>query len=322
MKKFYTLIGAMACASSALFAQESQTIEVPIIKTGTEEIDGVTIDVSSDDAEQEDNVIDALNDDDLDAGWKSDPEDLVVVTVGLRFQNIEIPRKSTIEEAYVVVTSHEAKTASDVAELTITGNDVDNAETFTESALITDRVKTDASVDWTVAEDWGLWTEEKTVDISSIIQEIVDRDGWKSGNAFALIIEGKDQGATGFDNTREMEAFENIADPEEGGDGKNHSDRVPKLVVKFNTSTAVPNTATAIEDELFAPIANPVSDNVSLSLNESAAIISIANILGAEVLRTTASCNTSINLSALEAGTYFISVELNGNIQTQTIIKQ
>jgi hypothetical protein len=42
-----------------------------------------------------------------------------------------------------------------------------------------------------------------------------------------------------MENAREIESFENIADPEEGGDGKNHPERVPKLIVKYSTTANV-----------------------------------------------------------------------------------
>ncbi|MBV6654629.1 MAG: hypothetical protein KI786_12770, partial [Mameliella sp.] len=138
----------------------------------------MTFAASSDDAEQENDEIDALFDDDIDAGWEGDPEDFNVLSCGLRFQNISIPKGARIDSAFIRVHSHESKTAEDIAELTIFGNDVDHAATFVEDALITDRTYTETEVEWTVAEEWGLWTPHRTPDLAAIVQEIVDRDGW------------------------------------------------------------------------------------------------------------------------------------------------
>jgi len=318
MKKIWTIIGAIAC-SAAVFAQ-SQTVEVPIVKTGTETIDGVTIDVSSDDAEQEGDKIDALNDDDLDAGWKSDPEDLLVVTVGLRFQNVQIPKGATIEEAYLKIVSHESKSATDIAELTIYGNDVDNAVTFNETDLVSSRQKTDASVAWTVNEDWGLWTDETSVDFSAIVQEIVNRDGWASGNALALILEGKDQGATGMDNAREFESFENIADPEEGGDGQNHSERVPKLYVKYTASVA---TSAKVTDAEFVLAPNPTEGVFAISLASPGTELTVLNAVGTVIVSAdVVGGSVEIDLSAFPAGIYTLLVSQDGSVSTETIVKK
>ena len=61
--------------------------------------DNVSLRVSSDDAEQENDAIDGLYDDDLDAGWEGAPEDFNTLTVGLRFRDIFIPKGATIDWA-------------------------------------------------------------------------------------------------------------------------------------------------------------------------------------------------------------------------------
>ncbi|MEO1253439.1 MAG: hypothetical protein AAFY41_00955, partial [Bacteroidota bacterium] len=102
-------------------AQNSGALDISIIKTGTaisEDDPNVIFDVSSDDAEQENDEIDALNDDDIDAGWEGEEGDANILTAGLRFQNIGIPQGATIDSAFFVFVSHEAKAAEDVAELT------------------------------------------------------------------------------------------------------------------------------------------------------------------------------------------------------------
>jgi hypothetical protein len=79
------------------------------------------------------------------------------------------------------------KAADDVAVITIVGEASDNPQTYTLDALITDRPETNAKVVWTVAEDWDLWGTYKSADISPIVQELVNRPGWQSGNAMAFM---------------------------------------------------------------------------------------------------------------------------------------
>lgn len=199
----------------------------------------VVIGTSSDDAEQEDDAMDALYDDDLDIGWEGDPTKLHVVTTGLRFQNINIPANAIIDSAFILFCAHEGKNADDTAKITIIGQTGANVATFDLDNLITARPETQASVSWVVAEEWELWHFYRTPDIKSIVQEIINQQGWVMGNAMGLTLKGINQGPSDFENAREVEAFENIADPEDGGDGKNHPERVAKLMVYYTAPAMI-----------------------------------------------------------------------------------
>ncbi|MFQ6070598.1 MAG: right-handed parallel beta-helix repeat-containing protein, partial [Candidatus Aminicenantales bacterium] len=113
--------------------------------------------------------------------------------VGIRFQNVTIPQGATITNAYIQFTVDE--TDSVTTDLTIYGEDTDNASTFgTASGDISSRTKTTAYVSWNNIPAWNTvgeaGSDQQTPDISSIIQEIIDRAGWLSGNSLAVIIEG------------------------------------------------------------------------------------------------------------------------------------
>jgi len=78
--------------------------------------------------------------------------------------------------------------------LVISGEDADNAQTYsTTNGDISSRASTAATVAWTPA-DWNTVGErgldQQTENIAAIIQEIVDRAGWTSGDAIALTITG------------------------------------------------------------------------------------------------------------------------------------
>ena len=92
-------------ASTTLAFGQNFSFSRHIMVTDTITDEGVTLAVSSDDAEQENDEIDSLFDDDLDAGWEGDPEDLNVLTCGLRFRNILIPQGATIDSAFIIVYS-------------------------------------------------------------------------------------------------------------------------------------------------------------------------------------------------------------------------
>jgi len=113
-------------------------------------------------------------------------------TVGMRFNGVEIPRGAIILYAYIQFKVNEP--SSEETSLLIQGEDVDFAQPFSASTQnISSRTRTSALEEWWPAE----WTtvgeigpDQWTPDISSILQEIVDRSGWMSGNSLVLIITG------------------------------------------------------------------------------------------------------------------------------------
>jgi len=116
----------------------------------------------------------------------------VTQVVGLRFLDLTIPAGAVITSAYVQFTTKEAK--SEPTQLTIAGNDTDNAATFKTTAnSISNRPRTTATavwapVPWTTVNEAG--PNQRTPDLSSIVQEIVSRPGWSSGNAMVFVVTG------------------------------------------------------------------------------------------------------------------------------------
>jgi hypothetical protein len=292
----------------------SGMLEIPIAMTDMITDEGVTFAASSDDAEQEDDEMDSLHDDDLDAGWEGDPEKQHVLTTGLRFRDVQLPKGAVVDSAFVVLTSHEGKDAEDVAIISIVGQAADNAQTFTMDALISDRPQTTASLTWTVNTVWSLWGVYRTPDIKSILQEIVDRDGWQSGNAVAILLKGQNQGASDVDNAREFESFENISDPEDGGDGQNHPERVPKLVIYFSIPMSIDKNPVITESPVVFP--NPVSNGALTISLKSQGKSSIQVFSSNGKLMQTRSSNgenqITLDLSGLPKGLYIIRTQQNG----------
>jgi myo-inositol-hexaphosphate 3-phosphohydrolase len=116
----------------------------------------------------------------------------VVQTVGMRFDGMEIPAGAAILVAYVQF-QVEGTTAEPTG-LIIAGEAVDDAAVFTASARnLTSRGRTAAAVKWLPAP-WATigaaGPDQRTPDLAAIVQEIVDRPGWVSGNALVLIVTG------------------------------------------------------------------------------------------------------------------------------------
>jgi K319-like protein len=142
----------------------------------------------SDDAEQA-----------ISGGMSLTSSDLELVTdgstqqiVGTRFTGVTIPAGATISNAYVQFRTDEVST--DVANLTIRAEAADNTPTYQAvNGNLGNRATTTANVAWTPPA-WNTVNEaganQRTPNIFSLIQAVVDRPGWSQGNALALQFRG------------------------------------------------------------------------------------------------------------------------------------
>jgi hypothetical protein len=110
----------------------------------------------------------------------------------MRFTGITVPQGATIASASIQFETQEVQ--SQVTALNIEGQASDTTSTFTTATNdISSRPGTTASASWSPPA-WDTIGEagpdQRTTDISPVIQEIVDRTGWSSGNALVIIITG------------------------------------------------------------------------------------------------------------------------------------
>lgn len=104
---------------------------------------------------------------------------------GWRFLNVGIAQGSTIDVAYGIwiCSSSIVGTTS----VTIKGDDEDDCATFSTYANYSGRARTDASASYTVPSSPGQGSSNNTSSLVPIVQEIVNRVGWVSGYALALL---------------------------------------------------------------------------------------------------------------------------------------
>ena len=112
--------------------------------------------------------------------------------VGMRFNNVNVPKGKTITNAYIQFTVDEKNSGS--TSLTIKGQAADNTTTFTTAANnVSSRATTAASVAWAPAA-WSTvgaaGTAQRTPDLKNIVQEIVNRAGWAQNNSMVFITTG------------------------------------------------------------------------------------------------------------------------------------
>jgi hypothetical protein len=167
---------------------------------------------SSDDAEERDTGNVSVTSSDLELGV--DPK-RGAQTIGIRFPGLDLPPGAVITSAWLQFWADETGNAS--TDLLLEGQAADDAATFSNTRWdVSSRARTSAQVVWSVAPwaavgDGG--PDQRTPDIAPLLEEVISRPGWVSGNAVAFVITG-----TG---TRTAEAY--------NGD----SSRAPLLHVEF-----------------------------------------------------------------------------------------
>ncbi len=142
---------------------------------------------SSDDAEEQSNGSVNTTSSDLELTFDNSNQ-----TVGMRFTNVTIPQGATITDAYIQFTTDEKNSGS--ASLRVFAHDIDDAPAFsTSSNNISNRAKTTASSAWRPAA-WNTvgaaGNDQRTNELRFVVQEVVNRGGWRSGNAMAFIVTG------------------------------------------------------------------------------------------------------------------------------------
>jgi hypothetical protein len=120
--------------------------------------------------------------------------------VGMRFQNITIPKNATITSATLTCQSAGWYTSSPAA-ITIFAQASDNASAFSSTfANISSRARSSASLTINPLSGYSDNLVLPTPDISALIQEVVGRPGWASGNALAILVRSDAAGERGIDS--------------------------------------------------------------------------------------------------------------------------
>ncbi len=112
--------------------------------------------------------------------------------IGIRFHDIRVPPGANIRSAFIQFIADEDQSGE--VTIVLHGESSDNAQPF-NNINVSARPVTATSVDWN-PEDW-LQTcyagpLQRTPNLASIVQEIINREGWREGNAMAFIVSSSD----------------------------------------------------------------------------------------------------------------------------------
>ena len=116
-----------------------------------------------------------------------------------------VPQGARVLRAYIQFTSSTTIGGSGIAacSVTIWCQSVDNAATFTTASKnVTNRAKTGQSVSWNLPSSAGAnaWLtgdrglNQRTPDLRHVVQEVVERAGWVSGNGLVVLAHQADGG--------------------------------------------------------------------------------------------------------------------------------
>ncbi len=178
---------------------DSDSIEDPIV-TFTNRILVRGVQAETDDAEEYINAppevsgrdqgeMKFLTDTDLEMGSESGNSGLRWQVIAVQYHTLSIPQGSTINSAKITFEVQNSGQEWDSNDFTILAEAADDASVFTEDPNnITDRARSTASVAWAPDALPAVGSKVETPDITTLIQEVVNREGWSDNNRLTLMI--------------------------------------------------------------------------------------------------------------------------------------
>ncbi|MCK4921724.1 MAG: T9SS type A sorting domain-containing protein, partial [Bacteroidales bacterium] len=223
--------------------------------------------------------------------------------IGLRFTGLNIPPGAAIESANIQFTVDEVSTGTCV--LSIKGHNIDNSPQFTSANYnVSDRHTTVAEISW-IPTNWpsvgASGADQKTPDLSSIIQEIVNRAGYMQSSAISIIITG-----TGV---RTTEAYEDSPG----------SAALLTVEYTFGMESQTGNQSLDLTPIRIYP--NPVSDGKLTIEIDGGTLVTVFDISGRICHQSKIeNSKTVIDVSGLKSGLYIINISNDNKVVSQKLV--
>lgn len=214
-------VGGQIVISTNDFKVLATTLVIPLTSNDDDVEEVAVVDPNPDPLEPTPIVGDMdLGSSDLEFGEISSDQGLM--NIGLRFNDVMIPSGALVTEASIQFNAD--NTGADPVELTIYGESVGNAAAYDETnGNLSSRPLTTSNAVWSIPE----WVSsgdrgdvQKTVDLASIIQEIIDREDWVSGSSINIIMKHTGVSLNGSKPSSGGREAENYSDssPEDGAE--------------------------------------------------------------------------------------------------------
>ncbi|MCB9297016.1 MAG: T9SS type A sorting domain-containing protein [Lewinellaceae bacterium] len=257
--------------------------------------------------------------------------------IGMRFNGLGIPQGAVITGAHIQFAVDETQNINPCG-LTIYGEASNNAPAFSNSNYnISSRMRTTASVSWTPPG----WTSvgaagaaQRTPDIASVIQEVVNRSGYTANSSIVVLIDGAGRRtAESFDGspaTAPQLCVEYIlsstgigARPPAGGNSRETTNNL--AIPDADAGEALSATG------MLSPLSihpNPASDRITVSFQsatEGPAQVVVRTFNGAVAFRQEQTVHQGANSLALKglslpSGLYFLQVRAGQAIQSAKFV--
>ena len=227
---------------------------------------------------------------------------------GLRFQNVPIPAGAQITSAYIQFTTFYEFDYESLIYIGCEDEDnpatyIDEKENIRNRSYYLDDYAVWTPEAWNVADESG--EKQRTSDLSSLIQHLVNRDGWIENNAMAFIFQPGEQGALRI-------AYSYDGNPE----------MAPVLHIEYQV-----NDAPVLEPVAIAGTDQSVSINANVMLDGSQSYSPDGRLLNYHwtIIDKPEGSNTEINNQALtepsfhvdELGEYTLTLVVdNGHIES------
>jgi len=127
--------------------------------------------------------------------------------LGVRFRSVAIPQGATIVDAYITFYAANGDGGIEV-NARVYGEDADSGAAFSTYADFQGRTRTTAYVEWNDVPFWRAGVAYKTPALTTVVQEIVDRGGWASGNNLVLFVQNVGTDKSAF---RRGAAYDNVS---------------------------------------------------------------------------------------------------------------
>lgn len=171
---------------------------------------------------------------------------------GFRFTNVTVAQGATITSAKL--TFKAGNNFNRTIALKIKGIDVDNCSEFSSGDTPRSRAMTTSQIDWDQTVNVSVGNSFDSPDITSVIQEIVNRAGWSSGNSIGIYI--ADDGSSNS-NYLEVDEYE---------DGASSG---ALLTINYGTTSASPSASTSLSPSASVSPSSSRSPSPSSSISPS-----------------------------------------------------
>jgi hypothetical protein len=165
--KKWKIIVPLLFVSSLLFAAETVTLDIPVTQDMEEIVANGKI----------------RNDAILNLGH----DRIKAQLVGLRFNKVALPQGVRITKAYLEFTAR--KNAEGDADFTVLAEESGNAAVLKRKRHnLSSRTLMQTQVQWNGLGEWVRNQKYRSEDITPLIQDLVEQEGWEKGNAILLLI--------------------------------------------------------------------------------------------------------------------------------------